>query len=118
MSITKKPTHAELIPESAIPLYIVTSGDNPKIEEYRLSHETPGAFRVYRTFGDNLTEHRGLRTIMIHNLNQWGHQAFYHHIDALRHQRQLLIENAAKCKIEYERAMGRLDAHTDQWGKV
>ena len=118
MSIVKKPIGAQLIPESAIPLYIVTSGDNPKIEEYRLSHETPSAYRVYRTFGDNLTEHRGLRTIMIHNLNQWGHRAFYRHADAMRHQRQLLIENAARLKTEYELAMERLDDHIRQWGKV
>ena len=118
MSIIKKPIHSELIPENAVPLYIVTSGDNPKIEEYRLSHETQNAYRVYRTVGDDLTYHRGLRTIMIHNLNQWGHRAFYRHIDALRHQRQLLIENAARLKVEAARAMERLDAHTSQWGKI
>ena len=118
MPIVKKPIGTQLIPENAVPLYIVTSGDNPKIEEYRLSHETPSAYRVYRTFGDNLTEHRGLRTIMTHNLNQWGHQAFYRHIDALRHQRQLLIENAARLKVEAARAMERLDAHTSQWGTI
>ena len=41
MPIVKKPIGTQLIPENAVPLYIVTSGDNPKIEEYRLSHETP-----------------------------------------------------------------------------
>ena len=55
---------------------------------------------------------------MTHNLNQWGHRAFYRHIDALRHQRQLLIENAARLKVEAARAMERLDAHTSQWGKI
>lgn len=118
MSIKHVTTGAELIPENAVPLYIVTSGDNPKIEEYRLSHETESAYRVYRTFGKDLTTHRGLQTIMHHNLNKWGHRAFYRHADALRHQRQLLLENAAKLKIEYERAMERLDAHTSLWGKV
>ena len=118
MSIVKKPIGSQLIPENAVPLYIVTSGDKPKIEEYRLSHETHSAYRVYRTFGNNLTEHRGLCTIMFHNLNNWGHRAFFSHREALQCQRERLVSALDCHEKKAAEVRARLSEHVEQWGVI
>lgn len=118
MSITFKQTRMHPIPKSAVPLYIVTTGDDPKIEEYRLSHETDRAYRVYATFGNDLTEYHGVRTISFHNLQSWGHLAFYDHRDALQCQRDRFVLALDLREKQAADVRARLSDHVEQWGPL
>lgn len=106
------------MPENAIPLYIVTSGDDPRLEEYRLSHETELSYVIYQTYGDDLTRQSGTTSRHKFRLKGWGYAVFFDHKAALQCQRKRLVDALDKHQWAADQTRSRLEAHVETWGQL
>lgn len=111
MSIIRKPFSPTPIPDDAPHLYVVTSGECPKIETYRLKKETDLSYQVYYFHGGTYNMHKS-------RLKHWGYRAFHHHTDAVKYQREQLTAALARHEQACEGLVQAISDHFEQWGQL
>lgn len=106
------------VPDNAIPFFTVSAGDNPWLDESRMSHETDRTYALYRTFGGDLSTYSGLTYVQKQNLRHWGHAVFFDRKEALRCQRERLIAARDAHLKAADEITDLVDRHTARWGKI
>ena len=102
---------SKAIPDNAPNLYVVTSGDTPKIETYRLKKETELSYQVYYSHGAVHSMHKS-------RLKHWGYRAFHDHDLAVKYQREQLIAALARHELACEQIAQAISDNFEQWGQV
>lgn len=98
---------SKAIPDNAPNLYVVTSGDTPKIETYRLKKETDLSYQVYYSHG---AVHNGdgsqVYNIFKRRLEVSRTKALTDRTKAVA----LLLHHLQEAKAQSERRIARIDA--------
>lgn len=99
------------IPDNTPNLYVVTSGDDPKIETYPLKNETDLSYQVYYSHGATHNMHKS-------RLKHWGYRAFHCHDEAVKCQRERLTAALARHELACEKIAQAISDNFEKWGQV